>query len=183
MTAHETSSDEFHLNMAMDKIATMEKSLTSRQLVIFRLDNFKKMKSENDAYYSPTFYTGPCGYRLGIKVLPNGYGDGYSTNLAVFALVLKGDYDRDLKWPFIGTIACTLCNQLKDRGHHTGLVHFTHVGNRVPGSSWGFEKFIPHSVLAGNESKDVQYLKDDALYFRVSVQVGDLKTWLQCTAV
>lgn len=183
MVVHESDNDNFHLNMALDKITAMESSLANRQPLTFVLEEFEKKRSESGAYFSPAFYTSPGGYRLAIKVLANGYGEGHGSDVAVFVFILKGNYDRDLEWPFVGTVACTLLNQLKDRSHHTGLIHFTRAGNRSPGSNWGFDKFITHSELAYNEVKDTHYLKDDTLFFRVSVEVAEHKTWLECTAM
>ena len=37
-----------------------------------------------------------------------------------------------------------------------------------------------HSALGYDAKKNTQYLKDDTLYFRVSVAVADHKPWLEC---
>ena len=44
---------------------------------------------------------------------------------------------------------------------------------------WDFMHFIPHSALAHDPVKNTQYLKDDTLYFRVSVEVAEQKPWLR----
>lgn len=102
MAAHEDGNDGFHLQMAMDWIASMEehqKLSTSGQLVTFKVDGFKKRKGSKDAFFSPPFYTNPGGYRLAIKVFADGYGEGCSTDVAVFAFVLKGKgYKMALHW-------------------------------------------------------------------------------------
>ena len=185
MVTHETDNDTFHLQLAIDKIAVMEerqKSYMSGQLVAFRLNEFEKRKGKKDAFFSPPFYTNPGGYRLAIKVFANGYGEGCNANVAVFAFILKGGHDQDVKWPFVGTVAVTLLNQFQDKNHHTGLINFTHAGNRLPGSNWGFEKFISHADLPIDPVKGTCYLEEDSLYFRVSVKVAEHKSWLACAA-
>ena len=53
----------------------------------------------------------------------------------------------------------------------------------VVGDNWGRHHLIPHSQLGRDPVKNTQYLKDDTLYFRVSVDIPDYKPWLhvQCT--
>ena len=91
------------------------------------------------------------------------------------APILKGEYDDELKWPFIGTVTYTLLNQLEDRNHHTMTLSISSKHNARIGSRWGFSIFIPHSALAHDP---VKYLKDDKLYFRLTVEVADHKPWL-----
>jgi TNF receptor-associated factor 4 len=45
--------------------------------------------------------------------------------------------------------------------------------------SWGMPRYISHSNLGYNASKNCQYLKDDCLYFRISVDANkSSKDWL-----
>ena len=102
---------------------------------------------------------------------------------SVFARILGGKYDAALKWPFIGDVKITLLNQLEDKNHYTKTTTFTTADNmRVLSPARGYPNFIPHSSLAHNKPKNMQYLKDDTLYFRVSVKVAEDKPWLHCTA-
>ena len=49
------------------------------------------------------------------------------------------------------------------------------------GNGRGHLQYIPHSELSRNPASNTQYLKDDTLYFRISVEVSDHKPWLECT--
>jgi len=40
------------------------------------------------------------GYKMCIRAYLNGDGSGYTTHLSVFFVVMKGEYDALLKWPF-----------------------------------------------------------------------------------
>ena len=55
---------------------------------------------------------------MATTVHANGKGDGAGTHVRESAPILKGKYDTQLKWPFIGKITVTLLNQLEDKNHH-----------------------------------------------------------------
>ena len=96
--------------------------------------------------------------------------------MSAYAYILEGEYDAELKWPFVEEVTITLLNQLEDENHHTKVVNFD---NHRVGSIRGYAKFTPHSGLTHNPSKNTQYLQNDTLYFRVSLEVSDHKPWLE----
>ena len=102
----------------------------------------------------------------------NGFGDGKGTHVSVFACILKGEHDAGLKWPFVGKVTVTLLNQHWDMNHHSMVIPFNATDNRKVSDALGFPTYIAHSL-------SLQYLQDDALYFRVSVEETDYKPWLE----
>ncbi len=69
-------------------------------------------KIDNDEdYYSRSFYTSP---HMKIEVYTNGYGDGVGSHVSVFAYVIKGKFDDELNWPFVGKVTFEL---LEDKNH------------------------------------------------------------------
>ena len=69
-------------------------------------------------------------------------------HVSVYASFLKGRYDAELKWPFVGRITFTLLNQLEDKNHHQMIANIINENNVQPeGTAWGFSEFIPHSEL------------------------------------
>ena len=149
---------------------------------IFKVSNFKAWKSSTQLLnIGNSFYTHPDGYKMCIRVDPNGQGDGKGTHVSVFTELLEGHYDNQLHWPFLGTVTYELLNQLKNDYHRRVVSTFTASDNMRVGSSGGPTKFIPYSSLSHNPATNTQYLLDDTLYFRVSVKVDSLKPWLVCT--
>ena len=145
----------------------------------FKLTDYQH-KVENDKdFMSPSFYTSPEGYHMSIKVDANGNSVGKGTHVSVYVHILEGSNDSKLKWPFIGSVKIELLNQLEDDNHHIKTVPFKMEQNKQVGSSLGYCWFIPHSELYHNPSNSTQYLKDDTLYFRVSVKAPDHKPWLE----
>ena len=106
---------------------------------------------------------------MALQVYANGYGVG------------EGRNDSKLKWPFIGSVKIELLNQYKDSDHYLKVVSLDERHNARVGHFWGNPQFIPHSKLRPDDSSE-HYLKDNTLYFRVSVRVSSHKPWLDCTA-
>ena len=117
MAAHEQDS-ESHLNMALDTINTLKIQYEYGEQMKFKLTNFEAKKEKNEGVRSPSYYTTPTGYCMAIEVYANGCGDGEGTHVSVFVCFMNGNYDAQLKWPFVGKIILTLLNQLEDKNHH-----------------------------------------------------------------
>ena len=130
-------------------------------------------------FTSRPFYTSH-GYHMALQVNADGEGSGKGTHISVYAPIRQGEYDRQVKWPLLGSITFTLLNQLEDRNHHSETTILRKVNDARVGVDWGKPKFIAHSALDYNPIKNTQYLKDDTLYFRVAVEVDDHKPWLGC---
>ena len=134
--------------------------------------NYSKKKETNEKVYSQPLYTSSGGCRLRIIVYPNGYGNGKDTHISV---LVKHD---SMNWPFVGSVKLELLNQLQDNNHYHMTVSFNEARQ-----SQGYFKYVAHSQLSEGPvdsyaSLYTQYLKDDTLYFRITVK----PSWLECTA-
>ena len=72
---------------------------------LWRIPDVKKRKRDAmdgriTSIYSPPFYTGRNGYKMCIWAYLNGVGIGFHTHLSIFFVLMKGEYDPLLKWPF-----------------------------------------------------------------------------------
>ena len=187
MAAHKED-DKLHLRMAMNTTVKLENKTVKLQDTLkalrepplkFKLTDYQKKKANNERVQSPSYYT-PNGYHIALGVDANGCGDGEGTHVSVYASFLKGEYDAQLKWPFIGKVTVTLLNQLEDKNHYQDILELTAEDNVQAGeTAWGIPRFIPHSALDYDAVNNTQYLKDDTLYFRMSVKLADHKPWLQ----
>ena len=195
MAAHEED-DKLHLRMAMDttvnlktkmvelenKTVELEDALTvlkNGELLKFILTNYQKKKENKDSVQSPPHYTSLNGYHMAISVCVNGIGAGKDTHVSAYASINEGAYDDQLKWPFIGKIVVKLLNQLEDKNHYQRIMNFEDEHNVQVGDKWGFEQFISHSALDYDAVNNTQYLKDNTLYLRMSVEPANNKPWLQ----
>ena len=174
--------DSHHLQKALEVIAVLkeEKATLKRgKSILIKLTNFKIKKANSEIFSSSSFYVGLEGYHMKIEISPNGDKDSKGTHVSVYAQFLRGKYDHKLSWPFVGTVTCTLLNQLADKNHLTkklvepedGAAHELHVGE-----SLGFSEFISHKKLT---TDNVKYLMNDTLYFKVTAEVASEKPWLE----
>ena len=169
-------------NVGWDQISQLERqclAIESRDCVPpfeFTMRDFDQQKISNDPWHSPSLYTHPQGYRMCLGVDANGSGVGKDTHVSVFIFLMRGEFDKYLKWPFRGVITIQLLNQIEDKGHHKNIIPFTdntpdvYAGRVTTGeksAGWGWPQFISHHVLNYNEAKNCQYLKYDCLHFRI----------------
>ena len=160
------------------------------------ITNFAEKKSSNRVWHSLPFYTHPQGYKMCLKVYANGRGGGKGTHVSVFAKVMRGAYDDNLKWPFQGRVVLQLCNQLEDKRHRGHTINFSNttepktIGRVTSGeiaeSGWGTSTVIAHNDLKLDPANNCQYLKDDHLHFCIITveslsQPGVLPTELTMT--
>ena len=145
----------------------------------FTLTEFTKRKLFNNGYHSPTFYSHPHGYKLCIKVYANGRANGKGSQVAIYASLMKGDYDNNLQWPFEGDIAVEILNWREDNHHYRGTIDLNRhndadgsITSRVTkreyaSKIWGIIHFISHSSLLYNPDTNTEYLQDDCICLRV----------------
>ena len=181
---HQENEDKDHLHLMLKiNVAREEqhKTLSEGETVIFQLPGYASKKDENERFSSTSFYTHPGGYKMCTNIIANGVGGGKGTHVSIFTSILKGRYDNQLQWPFLGTVTYELLNQLGDNNHHKRDITYDASDNMIVGRSRGYRKILPHSSLGHNSATNTQYLLDDTLYFRVSVKVDNHKPWLVCT--
>ena len=141
----------------------------------FTLTEFSKRKQFNNKHYSPPFYTCHDGYKFCLEVDANGFDSGKDTHVSVYLTLMAGEFDDQLKWPFIGSIHVEFFNWRRDGGHYKKTMHFV-AGSRLVkvseaamyGHGKGYHQFIAHSSLAYDSTCDTEYLQEDCLRFRVS---------------
>ena len=119
--------------------------------------------------YSPPFYTGRNGYKMCIRAYLNGDGMGYKTHFSLFFVVMKGEFDALMKWPFDYKVSLILV----DQNHRK---HIVQTFKPTPESSSfqrptsdmnvasGCPQFAKLSVL-----DDDAYVKDDVLFVKCIV--------------
>jgi TNF receptor-associated factor 4 len=183
---------ELHLGIALNAVLELKEAVVKLQeenvrlkergsdLIIFSVNEFEARKCTDQKLTSPSFYSSPSGYRMACRVYANGDGDGKNMYVSIRAALLEGRNDNEVKWPFVGSITFTLLNQLEDKNHYSSTTTLKPEHNAVVGIDWGKPKFLLHSRLGYNEAKNTQYLMDDKLFFKVTVEVAGFRPWLEC---
>ena len=184
-----TISSTTKLKSTLRELQADVSTLKSRNgIANIKLENFSQYKDSGDERRSPGFYTSPGGFKMCLCVYPNGYGDGRDTHISCYVCLMSGEYDDILEWPFQGKVTVELLNQLENKNHKKSMLMLNEsvplmssqrVVGKQYGNGLGYSQFISHSELSLNSSLNRQYLKDDTLYFRVSVAVtSKTKPWL-----
>lgn len=163
---------------------------------VFKLKDFSELKQQGKHWMSPTFYTSLGGYKLALVVFPNGYNEDEGDHVSCIVCLLAGEYDAILEWPMKGEVKVELLNQLEDN-NHTNIVlsveeeneffavedeEIVNIEEDVPGV--GQSNMVEHSQLEYESDLNVRYLKDDCLYFRVTVTkllTKQARPWLLTT--
>ena len=127
------------------------------------------VSGKTPSIYSQSFYTCANGYKMCVKLYLNGDGIGRGTHLSLFFVVMRGDYDFQLPWPFKQKVTMVLIDQ--DGRHHIAD-NFTFD---QPSSS--FEKPHSHMNIAMGCPQfvsidildDGRYIKEDTMFIKVLV--------------
>ena len=88
--------------------------------MVWKIPNFSKRTEDaragkNASIYSLPFYSSRYGYKMCMRMFPLGNGLGRGTHMSVYFVLLKGEYDNLLKWPFTYMVTLTLLNQAGGR--------------------------------------------------------------------
>ena len=124
--------------------------------------------------YSPPFYTGRNGYKMCIRAYLNGDGSVEGTHISIFFVIMKGEYDPLLQWPFDNKVSLVLVDQ--DQKKHlvqTFKPNLQSSNFQRPKSDMnvasGCPEFAKLSIL-----DDPSYVKDDVMYIKAIVDTSKI---------
>lgn len=184
--SHLQAAMRLHLDLACVKLSDTQKKLEKLEKRVnaleecessftWRIDGFsevlRKAKSgEETRKDSSPFYR--HGYKFKLSINPNGFGQGENSYLSVFLIIMKGEYDATLTWPFHKKVTFTLIDQQENEHNRENIVlSFTSDPNwprsfarpvTEENSGRGYSKFVSHEVLQKR-----RYTVDDAIFIQV----------------
>ena len=129
--------------------------------------------------YSPPFYTHQNGYKMSGRVYFNGDGQGRNTHFSLFFVIMRGEYDALLRWPFRQKVTFMLLDQslTKTKENIVDAFRPDPYSNsfKKPISqiniASGIPLFCPLSKLTSPEN---EYIKDDCMFIKIMVDSRDL---------
>ena len=131
------------------------------------MDGFLMYQCTGNVWFSPPFYSHVGGYKLCLGVVANGCGIGSGTHMSMHVHVMKGEFDRHLKWPFSGDVTVMLM-RIWNATPALGIqrtVNFRSVRRVVTMNEQlpavGYDQFIPLADLKHG------YLHRNSLVFHV----------------
>ena len=136
--------------------------------------NFTDKKVSKEDWISSPFFV--YEYKMCLRVIAAGYGDGEDTHVSVYLHLMKGPHDVTLEqsghWPLRGTFKIELLNQFPGNDYTRSMLLSGYLCseciNRVVDGDMatgvGFDQFISHDIIPDY----VNHLMDDALRFRIT---------------
>lgn len=151
--------------------------------LIWKIQNFRKRRNTEDlsCLSSVPFHVGRCGYKMAIKVYLNGDGEGRGTHLSLYVVLMPGDFDELLLWPFRQTVSLSILDQSGARNHHSlsfrpdpaSRSFFRPDPKSVGNLAVGFSCFCPLNQLEAG--KNAIYVRDDTLFVKAKVDMSGLE--------
>ena len=132
----------------------------------------RKAKSgeQTDLYSSP-FYR--YGYKFKLLISPNGQGDGKDTHLSIFIIIMKGEYDATLTWPFNKNVTFTLIDQQEDANARENIAECHNVDPSLKNFARPVEDENTgrgYPTFASQEKiQKRRYIVDDTIFIQVQI--------------
>ena len=115
------------------------------------------------------------GYKLKFVIYPNGCLGGENTHLSLLLVIMKGENDAMLPWPFLKKVEFRLVDQQEDpkerenvvlsfTGHKESKEAFGRPVNDENVQGYGSPVFVSHEKL-----KARRYIVDDTLFIQIEV--------------
>jgi hypothetical protein len=148
---------------------------------------YDAMSERQTSIYSRPFHTSPSGYKLCIRLYLNGDGTAQGTHLSIFLVILRGEYDALLTWPFPGRVCFCLCDQrtmIESNGTRqpkhaiecfrpdTNSISFQQPSSAVNIAS-GIPKFFPLAEF-NRPSNENLYVVDDTIFIRALIDFSNI---------
>ena len=132
------------------------------------------VSGQQTSFYSPCFFTSRYGYKMCARIYLNGDGIGRGTHISVFFVVMRGEYDALLRWPFRQKVTFMLLDQ-------NNVEHVIDSFRPDPNSS-SFQRPRRETNIASgcptfcplSELNDHAYVRDDTMFLKVIVDTTDL---------
>ena len=125
--------------------------------------------------YSPPFYVGRFGYKVCARLYPNGDGIGKGTHLSMFFVVMRGEYDALLPWPFLQKVHFRLIDQDRIRDAYDA---FRPVPNnssfKRPTSDMNIASGCP-TFISHMELRQGGYIRNDTMFIKITVDTTGLQ--------
>lgn len=178
------------LTFAQATIISLEERLLSQEkasyngTLVWKItnvrDKIQEAKSGRQAsIYSSPFYTHQNGFKMCGRIYLNGDGMGRNTHVSLFFVIMRGEYDALLRWPFRQKVTFILLDQSTNENKENVIDAFRPDPNsnsfKKPTSDMNIASGIPlFCPLAKLNSNEHEYIKDDSMFIKIIIDSRDL---------
>ena len=124
-------------------------------------------------YFNPNGSGNNCGYKMCLRLFMNGDGIGKGTHMSLFFVIMKGEFDNILQWPFTHKVTFKLINKRSGRD----VVESIHPNPfsssfQQPKSDINVASECPRFVSI-NELLQEGFIIDDTIFIEIKVDTSD----------
>ncbi|CAF1501100.1 unnamed protein product [Rotaria sordida] len=127
--------------------------------------------------YSPVFYSSPNGYKMRLRLYLTGDGNARRTHISLFFVLMRGEYDAILEFPFSFKITFCLLDQTFQQRHIIDSFRpdvksssFQRPRSDMNVAS-GIPKFVPLTIIQQDNNP---YVRNDTMFIKALVDFGDI---------
>ena len=190
---YKTICQDLHKTLAMSQVSllTLEERLINQEKLshngtfLWKISNFYERMQEaksgrQTSIYSPPFYSDRYGYKMCARLYLNGDGAGKNTHISLFFVLLRGEYDALLNWPFREKVTFQLLDQSETDSKENVVDSFKPDPNsssfKRPRSEMNIASGLPvFCALSKILVHDCQYVKNNTMFIRVIVDTKNLE--------
>ena len=176
---------EDELTLRNVQMADLEEYVRQQELSSYdgvlhwKITEFERRRNEavsgqQVSFYSPCFSTSRYGYKMCARIYLNGDGMGLGTHISLFFVVMRGQYDAILRWPFRQKVTFMLLDQ-------DNVEHVIDAFRPDPNSSSFQRPRRETNVASGcpmfcslTELNNHAYVRDDTMVIKIIVDMADL---------
>ena len=149
--------------------------------VVWKIPQFSQRMADakNGKYtsiFSLPFHTGRYGYKLCLRLYILGDGIGKGTHMSLFFVVMRGEYDNLLQWPFTHKVTCKLLSQASGRRDVVETFHPDAMSSsfQKPKADMNIASGCPRFISV-NDLKNGGYVRDDVIFIKAIVDTSTIK--------
>jgi hypothetical protein len=156
------------------RFASVESGKSSGYL-IWKIEPYSEHKAAATSMLSTPFYSGRYGYKMCLRLYIMGDGIGKGTHLSLFFVVMCGEFDNILQWPFTHQVTFKLINQAGGRDIvDTFQPDPISTAFKKPKSDMnvasGCPRFVSHTELEGSG-----FIVDDMIFIKCSIDTSTIR--------
>ena len=147
---------------------------------IWKIDHYSRrfqeaLSGKTLSIYSPPFYVGRFGYKVCTRMYPNGDGIGKGTHMSMFFVVMRGEYDALLPWPFIQKVHFRLIDQDRIRDTYDAFRPEPNSSSfKRPTSDMNIASGCP-TFISQSELRQGGFIRNDTMFVKVTVDMTGLQ--------
>jgi hypothetical protein len=151
------------------RFASVESEKSSGYL-IWKIEPYSEHKAAATTMLSTPFYSGRYGYKMCLRLYIMGDGIGKGTHLSLFFVVMRGEFDNILQWPFTHKVTFKLINQAGGRDIvDTFKPRVMKPSQDNMSNAIGCPCFVSHSELEQGD-----FVTDDMLFIKCTIDTSTI---------